>query len=70
MNETLLVQLGITLLYAVVGTIVLVAVIYVIEAITEFSIKKEVIEDGNISVGIVLGAIIIALGMIISAAIH
>jgi len=70
MNETHLVQLGLTLLYAVVGTIVLVAVIYVVESITEFSIKKEVIEDENISVGIVLGSIIIALGMIISAAIR
>jgi len=70
MSETLLLQLGLTLLYAVVGTIILVAVIYVVEAITEFSIKKEVIDDGNIAVGIVLGAIIIALGMIISAAIH
>ena len=59
-----------TLIYAVLGTVIFIAVIFAIEAITKFSIKKQIVEDGNIAVAIVLAAVIASLGMIVSSAIH
>lgn len=70
MNEvTLLGQVGSTLLYAFIGTAVFVVVMFLIETITKFSVHKQVVEEGNIAVAIVLAAIIASLGMIVSAAI-
>jgi len=70
MNEvTLIGQVGSTLLYAFTGTAVFVAVMFAIESITKFSVQKQVVEEGNIAVAIVLAAIIASLGMIVSAAI-
>jgi len=71
MNEaTLLGQIGSTLLYAFLGAAIFIIVIFMIEGVTKFSIKKQVVEDGNIAVAIVLAAIIASLGMIVSAAIR
>ena len=71
MNEsTLLVQVGVTLLYAFIGTSVLLLVLFLIEEITKFSIKKQVVEEGNIAVAIVLAAFVASLGLIVAAAIH
>ncbi len=70
MNEvTLLGQVGSTLLYAFIGSAVFVVVMFIIETITKFSVQKQVVEEGNIAVAIVLAAIIASLGMIVSAAI-
>ncbi len=70
MQTTLLGDMGATLIYAVLGTIILISVILLIEKITHFSIQKQVVEEGNIAVAIVLAAVIASLGMIVSAAIH
>ncbi len=71
MNEsTLLVQVGVTLLYAFIGTSVFLLVLFLIEEITKFSIKKQVVEEGNMAVAIVLAAFIASLGLIVAAAIH
>ena len=70
MNEsTLIGQVSGTLLYAFIGTVVFLIVIFLIESITKFSIQKQVVEDGNIAVAIVLASIIASLGMIVSSAI-
>lgn len=52
-----------------IGLIALFLAYLAIEKVTPFSITKEIEEDQNTAVGIVLGAIIIAIGLIISAAI-
>ena len=70
MQTTLIGDMTATLIYAVLGTVIFVLVILTIETFTKFSIKKQVVEDGNIAVSIVLAAFIASLGMIISAAIH
>jgi len=69
MNETLIGGITSTLIYSLLGTVVFVLVIYLIEYVTKFSIKKQVVEEGNIAVAIVLAAVIASLGMIVSAAI-
>jgi len=70
MQATLMGDMLGTLIYAVLGTVIFIAVIFAIEAITKFSIKKQIVEDGNIAVAIVLAAVIASLGMIVSSAIH
>lgn len=68
--EQLFTEMMATVIYAVLGTVVFIAVIFAIETVTKFSIKKEIVEDGNIAVAIVLAAVVISLAMIISAAMH
>jgi hypothetical protein len=41
-----------------------------VSKVLPFSIRKEIEEDQNTSLGIVLGSIIIGLSLILSAAIH
>jgi len=63
-------QIGSTLLYALLGSLIFAVVIFIMEAVTKFSIRKQVVEEGNIALAIVLASIIASLGMIISAAIQ
>lgn len=52
------------------GPLVLCAAFWAIEKALPFSIHKEIAEDQNVGLGIILGAFIIGLSMIISAAIR
>ena len=58
-----------SIVYSIVGTIVLGLSFYVIEKLLPFSMRKEIAEDHNVSLGIILGAFVIGLSMIIAAAI-
>ncbi|HEX4509710.1 MAG TPA: DUF350 domain-containing protein, partial [Burkholderiaceae bacterium] len=42
----------------------------VIDKITPYNLWKEIVEDKNIALGIVVGAMFIAIGLIVAAAIH
>lgn len=59
-----------SILYSVLGTIVLFAAFWVIQKILPFSMQKEIEVDHNVSLGIILGAFILGLSLIISAAIR
>jgi len=59
-----------SLFYSVLGTVILLASFYAIEKVLPFSMRKEIAEDQNTSLGIILGAFIIGLSMIISSAIR
>jgi putative membrane protein len=58
-----------SIVYSIVGTIVLGLSFYVIEKVLPFSMRKEIAEDHNVSLGIILGAFVIGLSIIIAAAI-
>jgi len=58
------------LIYAGIGIAVFFIVLLLIEVATKYSINRKIAHEGNIALAILLGSIIIALGMIISAAIH
>jgi uncharacterized membrane protein YjfL (UPF0719 family) len=58
-----------SIVYSVVGTLVLGLSFYVIEKVLPFSMRKEIAEDHNVSLGIILGAFVIGLSIIIAAAI-
>jgi len=63
-------QLGSTLVYALLGLAVFMVALMVMEVITKFSIRKKVVEEGNIALAIVLASVIASLGMIISSALQ
>jgi len=63
-------QIGITIIYTVLGLLVFIISLLVVEVLTKFSINKKIVEEGNIALAIVLAAIIMSLGMIISSAIQ
>ena len=58
-----------SIVYSIVGTVVLGLSFYVIEKVLPFSMRKESAEDHNVSLGIILGAFVIGLSIIIAAAI-
>lgn len=59
-----------SIIFSVLGIIILLAAYFIIEKITPENTWKEVVEKNNIAVAIVLAAFIIGISMIISAAIH
>lgn len=59
-----------SILYSALGTFVLLGAFWFIEKVLPFSMRKEIAEDQNMSLGLILAAFIIGLSMIISAAIR
>ncbi|MBF0408135.1 MAG: DUF350 domain-containing protein [Candidatus Riflebacteria bacterium] len=63
-------QLISTITYSIIGLLMYGLAFYVITKISPFSVKKEIEEDQNISLGIIIGSVMIGLSIIIAAAIH
>lgn len=59
-----------SLVYSLIGVVVLGLAFAVINKLLPFSLRKEIEDDQNIALGIVLAAVIIGLAMIISASVH
>ena len=59
-----------SIVYSVLGTVVLLAAFALIERILPFSMRKEVAEDHNVALGIILGAFILGVSLIISSALR
>ena len=59
-----------SIVYSVIGSVILCLAMWVTTRIIPFSVKKEIEDDQNTALGIILGAIIIGLSLIISAAIQ
>lgn len=59
-----------SILYSVVGLVILGASFWVLEKVLPFSMKKEIEDDQNIAFGIILAAFILGLSLIISSAIR
>ncbi len=56
-----------TIFYTFFGLFLLLACWWLIEAVTPFSLRKELEEEKNIAIAVVMGALFIALAVIISA---
>lgn len=69
MDKGFWMQLLSTLIYSIVGVVIFGIAFWVMEKITPFSIRKEIEEDQNTSLGIIMGCVIIGLAIIIAAAI-
>ncbi len=57
-----------TVVYSVVGILVFAAAFFLMVQIAPFSVKKEIEEDQNTSLGILMGSVFIGLAIIIAAA--
>lgn len=59
-----------SIIFSLLGIIILLIAYFIIEKLTPENIWKEVTQKNNIAVAIVFAAFIIGISMIISAAIH
>jgi uncharacterized membrane protein YjfL (UPF0719 family) len=59
-----------TMLYAFIGVIVLWVSFFLLDKLTPYKLWEEVCEKKNVALGIVVGAMFIAIGQIVAAAIH
>lgn len=62
--------IGGTVLYAVIGVVVLWLAFMIIDWITPYKLWDQIVQEKNMALAVVVGAMFIALGMIIAAAIH
>lgn len=68
--EELLPVLATTVIFVAIGLVVFALAFLIIVLVSPFSVKKEIEEDHNTSLAIIIGAIIIGVAMIISSAIQ
>ena len=68
--DDLLPVLATTVIFVAIGLIVFALAFLIVVLVAPFSVKKEIEEDQNTSLAIIIGAIIIGIAMIISAAIQ
>jgi len=59
-----------SIIFAFVGMIFFAIGFLIIDKVTPFSIRKEIEEDQNTALGIVIASVIIGLALIISATLH
>lgn len=69
MNQ-MLELIGTTLIFTVTGLILFALAFWIMGKVTPFSIRKEIEEDQNMALGLVIAAVIIGIALIVSAAIH
>lgn len=60
----------VTLSYTIFGIIVFGVAFWLIVKLTPFSIRKEIEEDQNTALAIIVGAVILGLAIIIASVIH
>ena len=63
-------DLGQSLIYSFLGMIVMGIGFLFVKLFSPFSIRKEIEEDQNTSLAIIIGSLFIAIAIIIAAAIH
>lgn len=56
-----------TLVYTGLGVAVFLLAFWLMGKVTPFSIRKEIEEDQNVALGVVMGSVVIGLALIISA---
>ncbi|HMO79891.1 MAG TPA: DUF350 domain-containing protein [Pyrinomonadaceae bacterium] len=59
-----------TLIFVLIGLVFFAVSFFVLEKVTPFSIRKEIEDDQNTALGIVIGAMLIGIAIIIGAAIQ
>jgi uncharacterized membrane protein YjfL (UPF0719 family) len=67
--ETQLGHVVASVVYALIGVGIFAVAFMLMEKIAPFSLRKELAEDDNVAVGILLGSIMIGLSIIIASAI-
>ena len=57
-------------LFAILGVVLFILAFMVFDKLTPGSLWKELLEDHNTAIGVLMGAVAIALAIIIAAAVH
>ena len=59
-----------TLAFSVLGLLLFALAFWIMKLAMPFSLRKEIEEDQNVALGIIIGSIIIGIALIVSAAVH
>jgi uncharacterized membrane protein YjfL (UPF0719 family) len=59
-----------TVIYTGVGVVVFAFAFLIMAKVIPFSVRKEIEEDQNTALGIIMGSVVIGLAIIIAAAVH
>ena len=59
-----------TLVFAIIGLILFALAFFVIVKVSPFSTRKEIEEDQNVALAIIIGSVIIGIALIVAAAVH
>lgn len=59
-----------TLVFAIIGILIFALAFWIIVKATPFSVRKEIEEDHNVAIAIVIGAVILGIALVIAAAIQ
>ena len=59
-----------TIIFVAIGLVVFAVAFFIVVLVSPFSVKKEIEEDHNTALAIIIGAFILGISMIIAAAIH
>ena len=62
--------LGNALIYSVLGILIFVIAFVIVDKMTPYHLWKEIIEDKNVALAILIGALSIGMCIIIAAAVH
>ena len=68
--DVLLKSLVSSVVFVGVGCIIFLIAFFIMTKLAPFSVRKEIEEDQNTALAIVMGSVILGLGLIIAAAIH
>ncbi len=59
-----------SLIYSAIGMVIFGIAFFIFTKVVPFSVRKEIEEDQNIALGIIVGSFLVGLAIIIASAIH
>lgn len=59
-----------TLAFSILGILLFALAFWIIVKVAPFSVRKELEDDQNVALAIVIGAVIVGIALIVSAAVH
>lgn len=59
-----------TLVFAILGIVLFALAFWIIVKVSPFSTRKEIEDDQNVALAIVIGSVIIGIALIVAAAVH
>lgn len=59
-----------SILYALIGVLVFLICFVIVDKLTPYRLWTQIVDEKNVALAIVVGAIAIAIGLIVAAAIH
>jgi putative membrane protein len=70
MEPTLLTNVIAAVVFAVLGIVVFLAAFFVVDRLTPYTLWREIIDEHNTALAVLIGAVALGMSLIIAAAIH